>query len=78
MMALDISPSQSTRRTRRSIIVGAILSLSVADHCGLLGRHTNDHSRYDGVVATVVHVADGDTFDIDIPDHNANVTRIRL
>ncbi|HPF37286.1 MAG TPA: thermonuclease family protein [Phycisphaerae bacterium] len=72
------APSRSTRRSRGAIVAGAILSLSLADHSGLLGRHTGDLARYDGIVATVVHVADGDTFDIDIPDHNASVTRIRL
>ncbi|MCB9851840.1 MAG: thermonuclease family protein [Phycisphaerales bacterium] len=63
---------------RLTIVVAAVAILSVIDHAGLFGRQESDQSRYGNAVATVVHVADGDTFDIDIPDSDADVTRIRL
>jgi len=39
---------------------------------------TDDQARYHNRVFTVVHVADGDTFDIDAPDGGEPRTRIRL
>ncbi|NOT02613.1 MAG: hypothetical protein HOP29_18560 [Phycisphaerales bacterium] len=38
----------------------------------------SDLDRYDGQTFTVVHVADGDTVDVDAPDGNETKTRIRL
>lgn len=38
----------------------------------------DDFTKYHDRVFTVVHVADGDTFDIDIPDGKYAKTRIRL
>lgn len=65
--------------TPRIAIAGAaVVILSVLDHAGLFAHPESDQSRYNNAVATVIHVADGDTFDIDIPDGDASVTRIRL
>ncbi len=37
-----------------------------------------DFAKYHGQTFTVVHVVDGDTLDIDVPDGNDSHTRIRL
>lgn len=67
---------------RRHVIVVLVLfalaGLSIADHAGVFGAQGPDRTRYDGVIATVVHAADGDTLDVDIPDGRRNRTRIRL
>jgi len=52
--------------------------LSVADHLGAFGRLGPDRQRYDRAVATISHVVDGDTYDIDMPDGGAATTRVRL
>lgn len=51
---------------------------SIADHFGVFGALGPDRQRYDRAVATVTHVVDGDTCDIDIPDSGRNSTRVRL
>lgn len=67
-----------TRRTRFAVSLAAIVTLSALDHAGIFGLHKSDRDRYQNAVATVVHVVDGDTFDIDIPDEHTPNTRIRL
>jgi len=68
-------------RRRHAIIVFVVIAfagLSIADHAGVFGAQGPDRTRYHGVIATVVHAADGDTLDVDIPDGRRNRTRIRL
>ena len=60
------------------LVLFALAGLSIADHAGVFGAQGPDRTRYDGVIATVVHAADGDTLDVDIPDGRRNRTRIRL
>ncbi|MBI4717922.1 MAG: thermonuclease family protein [Planctomycetes bacterium] len=67
------------RRHRPTLAVLALLAAAVAyDRV----RHTpapgNDHDRYHGRTFRVARVVDGDTLDIDAPDGNREVTRIRL
>ncbi len=59
------------------ILVGIVL-LSLLDHSGLFGYRGDDRSRFDGTLATVTRVIDGDTIEVDIPDGNRPGTRIRL
>ena len=59
-----------------ALIVGLALA-AVVDH-GLGRRQGGDCTRYHNHVFTVVHVVDGDTFDIDAPDGPHDTTRIRL
>jgi len=64
--------------TKWFIILG-IACLSAADHLGwLTGPAADDRARYHGVECAVTYVADGDTFDIDLPDGRKASTRIRL
>ena len=53
-------------------------SLSIADHLGIFGTLGPDRQRYDRAVATIMHVVDGDTCDIDIRDAGSESTRVRL
>lgn len=66
------------RRVTKWSMVAALIALSALDHAGAFGRRDNDHSLYHNSEATVVNVIDGDTIDIDLPDGNNPVTRIRL
>ena len=62
-------------------LVVLAVALGVVDRLGWLraGRPAGgDYERYDQRVATVLHVVDGDTLDIDIPDGARRRTRIRL
>lgn len=68
----------SAKRRRAIAMVLALLTLSALDHAGAFGHHGSDRARYDGAIATVIHVVDGDTFDIDMPDGRRPTTRIRL
>lgn len=67
---------------RRSWPIALLISIaaagSVADHCGLFGQRGPDRQRYDRAIARVLRVVDGDTLDLDMPDHGATSTRVRL
>ncbi|MBN1942209.1 MAG: thermonuclease family protein [Phycisphaerae bacterium] len=72
------------RRIRRRGVVfalflaGAVL-VGLADRAGLFGRRQEpDLLRYHEKTFTVVHVVDGDTLDISLPDEDRPFTRIRL
>jgi micrococcal nuclease len=69
------------RFTRRQLAIAlalALLTLSALDHAGVFGFRGSDRVRYTDAIATVIYVADGDTFDIDMPDGRRPKTRIRL
>ena len=66
------------RRVRKLTIIVAIIALSALDHAGVFGFLGDDRTRYADAVATVTYAADGDTLDIDIPDGDRPVTRVRL
>lgn len=69
----------SNRRHRRwALAAAAVVMASAADHLGLFGRRGHDRACYDGAVATVTRVIDGDTVEIDLPDGRAPTTRLRL
>ncbi len=57
------------------LVVGVV---SAMDHAGVFGHRGGDRRTYHDVLATVTYAADGDTIDVDIPDGNRDVTRIRL
>lgn len=73
---------QLPRRWRRSwpALLAAVLIVSLAgyDRWTYQPAETGDHARYDQKSARVVHVVDGDTLDVDIPDGRRPRTRIRL
>lgn len=56
----------------------AVGILSALDHLANRTARPDDRETYDGRVATVTRVLDGDTLEIDIPDGAKLVTRIRL
>ncbi|MCK6455824.1 MAG: thermonuclease family protein [Phycisphaerae bacterium] len=66
------------RRAVRTIPLLVILGVAVADHGGAFGHRGDDRQRYDGAAATVIHVASGDTLEIDRPDGGSDRTRVRL
>lgn len=66
------------RTSRFAVGAALVVTLSILDHCGLFGLRQTDRTKYDNAVATVTHVADGDTLDIDLPDGTHSTTRIRL
>lgn len=68
------------RKSAIGVLVVAVLALLVsADRMGCFGRaDIPDREKYDGKEFRVVHVVDGDTIDIDIPDGPHKSTRIRL
>ena len=56
-----------------------LAALALAARMGLLPEpRGGDYERYDERVARVVRVVDGDTLDVNIPDHKKSKTRIRL
>ena len=80
-----LSPTQRRLRyTGRKSIIGMVLALLigvivVADRQGWLGQASEgDFQKYDNKIAKVVHVADGDTICVNIPDDNSPQTKIRL
>jgi len=62
--------------TLLTLVVAALLIF--ADRSGLLLETGDDVARYNGQWFRVVRVVDGDTFEIDAPDGEERVTRIRL
>jgi len=80
-----------SRRSRRAItlLIGLLLAAMVLGQrsCRLHRNdsppqspttHTTDRLRYHHKTCTVVNVVDGDTLDIDLPDADKPLTRIRL
>lgn len=72
-----------TPRWRRHPIATAVLLLVAVvavwlDRTGRLGSRGDDYGRYHDRQFRVVHVVDGDTFDINAPDGDKSYTRIRL
>jgi endonuclease YncB( thermonuclease family) len=66
---------------RRILIIATVLALaalSAMDHAGVFGYHQDDHGKFHGRIATVLSAADGDTIEIDVPDHGEATTRVRL
>jgi micrococcal nuclease len=78
-------PWRRRPRTWRFAWQGAVIlcllgAAAVADRAGLFGRTGDDLARYDNGTFKVVHVTDGDTLDVDLPDYATDrpTTRIRL
>lgn len=68
-----------TSKSAQATVLFFVVGISALDHLGwLTGPSSDDRSRYHNVECTVTYVADGDTFDVDIPDGGKSVTRIRL
>ncbi|MFQ5590990.1 MAG: thermonuclease family protein [Phycisphaerae bacterium] len=71
-----------SRRPLRHILSVAALALVVTgvvcDHTTRVAPQQDDHARYHDRSFRTVRVVDGDTLDIDAPDGNKPVTRIRL
>lgn len=60
-------------------LVVALGALFAADHFGIFGTAPRaDGEKYDGKTFAVVHVVDGDTIDVDIPNGKYKTTRVRL
>ncbi|MCO6438979.1 MAG: thermonuclease family protein [Phycisphaerae bacterium] len=73
---------QLPRRWRRAgfgtLLLAFLALLAIWDRATYRPAGGDDHSCYDGQSFRVVHVVDGDTFDIDAPDGDHDRTRIRL
>lgn len=54
------------------------LDSEVSSHSVEVDRPIGDYQRYNGKSFVVTNVVDGDTFDIEVPDGNSRLTRIRL
>lgn len=61
-----------------AVVLAVLVSVIAADRNGWLIYRGSDLSRYDGRRVTVVHVIDGDTVDVDVPDGDKPTTRIRF
>ena len=78
------TPEAYLRRLRRRRVAGVlflvigITALIYADRHGWLLHSGGDWNRYENTQARVVHIVDGDTLDVDIPDGDRATTRIRL
>jgi len=80
------TPSLDTYLVRRrwkhrgiaAAVIAALALLAALDHRGLLLYAGDDMQRYDGRRVEVVHVIDGDTLIVDVPDRGEPTTRIRL
>ncbi|MBN1123576.1 MAG: thermonuclease family protein [Sedimentisphaerales bacterium] len=79
----------SRRHKRQVLTIGLVclLMLGILDHrfggpvriaISHWGPDWGDYRKYHGKTFHVVHVVDGDTFDIDIPDGKYPTTRVRL
>jgi micrococcal nuclease len=66
------------RRAAWTAVVAGLVVLSVLDRRSSASRRPAPADRYRGAAALVVHVVDGDTIDVDIPDGRSPRTRIRL
>jgi endonuclease YncB( thermonuclease family) len=75
--SFGLSPS-GRRRVLIIAIVIALAALSAMDHAGVFGYHQDDQGKFHSRIATVLSAADGDTIEIDVPDHGEATTRVRL
>lgn len=66
------------RRWRVAGVLGVVVLLSALDHARGPGRRAARQQDYHGRVARVIHAADGDTLDLDLPDGGRPMTRVRL
>jgi endonuclease YncB( thermonuclease family) len=69
------------RWRRHPIVLAVVLVLLVVamlDRSGRLRSRGDDNGRYHNQTFRIVHVVDGDTFDVDAPDGPHPRTRIRL
>ncbi|UCG33001.1 MAG: thermonuclease family protein [Phycisphaerales bacterium] len=74
-------PNRLRRHPVASLLAVGVVLLITVERLGwvALPRPTgNDYERYDGVVALVTRVIDGDTLDIALPDADKSTTRVRL
>jgi endonuclease YncB( thermonuclease family) len=71
-------PRRWRRRWPALLAVILIASLAGYDRWTYRPGEVGDHARYDQKNARVIHVVDGDTLDVDIPDGRKRHTRIRL
>lgn len=74
-------PIQHWRRRRRwrvASVLGVVVLLSALDHAREPIRRAARDQDYHGRVARVIHAADGDTLDLDLPDGSRPMTRVRL
>ena len=61
------------------IATAAVAAMVLADRAGVFGQApTSELDKYDGNSFLVVHVVDGDTLDLDVPDGGRAHTRVRL
>ncbi len=71
-----------SRRPLRHIVMAAVVSLVAAgvvwDRTTHVASQTDDHARYHDRSFRVARIVDGDTLDIEVPDGDKPVTRIRL
>ena len=73
-----IVPSFVRRHAGSLVIVVVLTAGVIVDRVACRAPQSNDQIRYHDKTFQVVHVVDGDTLDIDIPDGDRPVTRIRL
>jgi len=59
-------------------VVAGLVVLSILDRQSSASRRSAPADRYRGAQTLVVHVVDGDTIDVDLPDGRSPRTRIRL
>ena len=74
-------PGRLRRHAVASLLALVVVLLITTERLGWvpLPRPTgNDYERYDGKVALVTRIIDGDTLDIAIPDADKSTTRVRL
>jgi len=73
-----IMPSLWRRRAPGIALAAVLLGAVVCNRTIRPAVQGDDWTRYHDRAFRVVHVVDGDTFDIDVPDRDKTVTRIRL
>ncbi len=71
-------PSTWRRYGPRGLVVAIVVAGLVCARSARTPVQGDDRSRYHDRFFRVVHVVDGDTLDIDVPDDEKAVTRIRL
>ena len=73
-----VMPSRLRRRWLTMVIAAVLAMLVVYGRCTTGPAPRNDRARYHDRSFRVSRVVDGDTLDIDAPDGDKSVTRIRL
>lgn len=66
------------RRWRVASVLGVVVLLSALDHAREPIRRGARDQDYHDRVARVIHAADGDTLDLELPDGGRPMTRVRL